>query len=134
MWVGWGFHESQFGLGVSGCFQVYRQEESLAVRLLLLQGENRFQETVEEEGMVRGFGSTTLSRHDGPRASCVVMNLCARCVEGRACGICCSVDVSGWKWVISEVIESLGEDQVSATSCSSGDVSRHGRGRERRSI
>lgn len=49
-----------------------------------------------------------------------MINLCARCVEGRAY---CSVDVSGQKWVISEVIESLGEDQVSATSCGSGDVS-----------
>lgn len=29
----------------------------------MLQGENRFQETVEEEGIVRSFGSKTLSRH-----------------------------------------------------------------------
>lgn len=56
-------------------------EEGLGVRLLLFQGENRFQGTVEEEGIVRGFGSKTGSRHDGPGIACVVMHLGARCVK-----------------------------------------------------
>lgn len=56
-------------------------EEGLGVRLLLFQGENRFQGTVEEEGIVRGFGSKTGSRHDGPGIACVVMHLGAWCVK-----------------------------------------------------
>lgn len=84
IWAGWSLHESQFGLGMSGCFKGCREEEGLAVRLLVLQGENRFQGTVEEEGVVRGFVSKTLSRRDRPGVGCVVIHLGARCVEGRA--------------------------------------------------
>lgn len=54
------------------------------MRLLVLQGENRFRGTVEEEGVVRGFDSKTLSRRDRPGVGCVVIHLGARCVEGRA--------------------------------------------------
>lgn len=81
IWAGWGLYESQFGLGVSGFFPGCREEEGLAVRLLLLQGEDWFQGTVEEEGVVRGFGSKTGSRRDGPGIACVVMYLGARCVK-----------------------------------------------------
>lgn len=86
IWAGWGLHESQFGLGVSGFFPGCRVEEGLGVRLLLFQGENRFQGTVEEERIVRAFVSKTGSRHGGPGIACVVMHLGARCVKEKPKG------------------------------------------------
>lgn len=59
---------------MSGCFKECREGEGLDVSLLLLQGESRFEGTVEEEGVVRGFGSKTLSRRDGPEVGCVVID------------------------------------------------------------